>query len=468
MINKLIVVVISTILIKVCSGVQVWETTLDQSVLLQRQGDVNPESGNPNNNIQVTVNSDTYQEIYGFGGALTESAGINLLYVKSQNSQSYWNTLNGLFSPSEGAGFTMVRVPMGSSDLSVTPYYTYDETSNPPDWFFADWSWQRDTTNILPVLKDILTVNPNIKILITPWSAPTWQKTSAGADNAFYWGSLADNMYDDFAFYFQTTIQKYQAEGINIYALTLQNEPQNEPNSYPVMRLSAQNETALVKLLGPKLSSNNINTKILVWDHNWDQPDYPMDILSDQEAYNVVDGSAFHCYGGDVSAQSQVHDQYPNKEIWFTECSGTFANNDWSTNIQWNTNNLYFGAIQNWASTVLHWSFAMDPTGQPHAGGCDNCRGIVTVGYDHSTVTYNEEYYGMAMISKFLKYPAYRLDCSLAGGWGCMGTTCFKNGDGSIVVAVSNFCQTPQDTVIENNGQYVNYTVNVGLTTFVW
>lgn len=312
-----------------------------------------------------------------------------------------------------------------------------------------------------------LAINPKIQILLTPWTAPTWQKTSAGASNAFYWGTLQDTMYDDFAYYLQVTIQKYQSQGIQIAALTLQNEPQNEPNSYPVMRLTAQNESFLAKTLGPKLSSNGITTKILVFDHNWDNYQFPITALSDSSAVSFIAGSAFHCYGGDVSSQTNVYNAFPNKEIWFTECSGTGASN-LNADIQWNTNNLYFGAIKNWARTVLHWNFATDSNSGPHTGGCTNCRGVITVLANNVDVTYNEEFYGMAMFSKFLVFPAHRLDCGLTGGYGCVSTMCIKNGDGTVLVVIANFCQTPQIAVVQNGGSYVQLSANVGLTSFVW
>jgi len=446
--------------------VQVWQTTLDQQSLKQRLGDLTPTSGNPNNNIQVNINSDTYQEIYGYGGALTEAAAVMFMRLKNEDQSNYFNVLNAMFNSTGGAGFTMLRIPMGSCDMSESPYFTYDD--QPYDELFKQWSWGRDTENIMPVLKDILSINPDIKIMITPWTAPLWMKNSYSAGNGWYWGILLDNMYDDFAYYFQVTIQQYAAEGIHIYAMSFQNEPQNEPNTYPVMRLTGANESALAIALGPKFAANNIDTKILVWDHNWDDYEFPMEALSNSDAYPYIAGSAFHCYGGDVSSQTTVYNAYPDKEIWFTECSGTLDQSDWSTNMQYNFNNLYLGAPQNWARTVLHWCLALDPNGNPHTGGCPNCRGVITVESDNYTVTYNEEYYGMAMVSSFLNYPAYRLDCNLVGGWGCMNAMCIQNGDNSTVVVVTNFCQTPQYTVIQNGDSYVDLTVNVGITTLVW
>lgn len=453
------------LVVQVCYGVHVWETLLDSSKLLYQLPDLSPISGQSTNNLIVNINSQTYQEIYGFGGALTEAAAINLLNMKNANSGNYNQVLRNLFAPGSGAGLSVIRIPVGSSDMSQTPLFTYDETAY--DWYFDQWTWNRDSQYIIPVLKDILSINSKIKIMLTPWSAPTWQKTSAGASNAYFWGTLKDSMYDNFAYYIQVTIQKYQSQGINIAAVSMQNEPLNEPNSYPVMRFNAQNESFLAKTLGPKLVSNGITAKILVYDHNWDKPEFPMTALSDSSAAQYIAGSAFHCYGGDVSAQTTVHNAYPNKEIWFTECSGTGATN-LNGNLPWNTNNLYIGAIKNWARTVLHWNFATDSNSGPHAGGCTNCRGFITVHSNNVDVTYNEEYYGMAMFSKFLVFPAYRLDCSLTGGYGCVSTLCIKNGDGSVLVVVANFCQTPQYAVVQNGGSYVQVNANVGLTSFIW
>jgi glucosylceramidase len=450
--------------LQVCSGVQVWETLLDASKLLYQLPSVNPVSGTSNNNLVVKINSQQYQEIYGFGASLTEASSYNLLNMKKANQGNYMQVLRNLFAPNTGAGFSIIRIPIGSCDMSMSPYFTYDDTPN--DELFKNWTWNRDETYMLPVLQDILSINSKIQILISPWTAPTWQKTSAGASNAFYWGTLQDSMFDDFAYYFQVTIQKYQSQGIQIAALTLQNEPLNEPNSYPVMRLTPQNESFLAKTLGPKLSSNGIKTKILVYDHNWDVYTFPIQAMSDTSANQYIAGSAFHCYAGNVANQANVYNAYPNKEIWFTECSGTGPSN-YNANIQWNTNNLYFGAIKNWARTVLHWNYATDSNYGPHSGGCSNCRGVITVQPNNVDVTYNEEFYGMAMFSKFLVFPAYRLDCSLSGS-SCVSTMCIKNGDGSVLVVVANFCSSSQTVAVQNGGSYVQTSVNVGLTSFVW
>jgi len=192
-------------------------------------------------------------------------------------------------------------------------------------------------------------------------------------------------------------------------------------------------------------------------------------VLKDSTSYAYIAGSAFHCYAGSVSAQANVHNAYPDKEIWFTECSGTGASN-FGGNLPWNTNNLYIGAVQNWARTVLHWNLALDNNAGPKtSGGCTNCRGVITVGSDSSTVSYNEEYYGLAMFSKFLKYPAYRVDCGLSGGYGCVTAICFKNSDASHVIVAGNFCQTPQEIVVQGtSSSYVSTTIPVGLTSFVW
>jgi len=191
-----------------------------------------------------------------------------------------------------------------------------------------------------------LTINKNIYLILSPWSAPTWMKYGQIYSNEWFGGTLSENMYRAFAYYFVVTIQKYKAEGIHITALTLQNEAQYEPYDYPGMRLSAQNETVLTKLLGPMLKANNLDTKIFVWDHNWDVPEYPLEILSDPVANQYVDGVAWHCYGGSVTAQTTVHDAYPDKEVWFTECGHIIRNATFAQNFQIQTDALYIGAFK--------------------------------------------------------------------------------------------------------------------------
>lgn len=233
------------------------------------------------------------------------------------------------------------------------------------------------------------------------------------------------------------------------------------------MAMSVENETALAKSLGTKFAANGITTKILCYDNNWDNYEYPIQVFSNTSVASYIAGSAFHCYAGNVTSQSLVYNAYPNKEIWFTECSG-YGNSSFSGNIPYATINLYFGAVENWARTVLHWNLVLNSTSGPHYGGCTNCRGIITLQDNNIDVIYNEEYYGLAMISKFLVLPAYRLSCTLSGGYGCMYTMCIKNADGSVLIILGNFCGGVQNFAVQNGASYVQVSAAVGLTTFIW
>ena len=165
-----------------------------------------------------------------------------------------------------------------------------------------------------------------------------------------------------------------------IHLISLQNEPHHEPDNYPGMRLNPADRATLVREhFGPLFARVGIKTQILDWDHNWDEPDSPLEVLADSGARRYVAGVAWHCYGGDVSAQSKVRDAYPEKDVYFTECSGGAWAPSFADNLVWNVRTLIIGATRNWARGVLMWNLALDEKHGPHTGGCADCRGVVTI-----------------------------------------------------------------------------------------
>jgi len=326
-----------------------------------------------------------------------------------------------------------------------------------------------DQKYIIPTIKDAITVHPNLKVMICPWSAPLWMKTNAGASNGWNWGNLNSTMFATYAAYLVKVIDLYESAGIPIYAVSIQNEPLNTANSYPVMGMSPSDQAQVAIELGTRLKAAGKNTKILVFEHNWSDPSYPIQVLQNSQARGYIAGASFHCYGGDVSAQSQVHTAYPDAEIHFTECTGTTQNNNFWQNLVWNVKNLMIGATNNWARSVILWNLGLDQNSGPHQGGCATCTGVITMHTDYWTVDYNDEWYALGHFSKFLNATAWRAQSNIIGS-SCVLGTAFLNQQGNYIAVVLNSCSSPQDVAVQKTEShtYVDLSIPVGLATFVW
>lgn len=315
-------------------------------------------------------------------------------------------------------------------------------------------------TDLVPVLKKILAINPNIKILGSPWTAPTWMKTN----NAYKGGSLKPEYYQSYATYFVKYIQAMKAQGITIDAITIQNEPLH-PGNTPSMYMEAKDQAIFIKsALGPAFKSAGIATKIIVYDHNADRPDYPLTILADPDANQYVDGSAFHLYGGNISALSQVHDAYPNKHVYFTE-QWVGGPGNFGQDLKWHVSTLIVGATRNWSRNVLEWNLAADPNYNPHTpdGGCTSCLGALTIG---SGVNRNVAYYIIGHASKFVRPGSYRIGSTLNS---TLTNVAFKNVDGKKVLIVCNTGSSEQTFNIKHNGKIVSTALPAGAVgTYVW
>jgi len=447
-------------------NVQVVETTGDRGKLLQRQPNVSFTKGGSSTGLVIRVNeSAKYQQIDGFGASLTDSSAwvvANRLTAAQQSS--LWQSL---FSPSDGIGISFLRQPMGATDFSASGNYSYDDM--PPgqaDPTLANFSLAHDTAYITPLLQQALTVNPKLKITAVPWSPPGWMKASGtmngGNINTAYFPSLAQ--------YFVKFVQGYQQQGIPIYAVMPQNEPLNSNSGYPTAYLAAGDEATFISTnLGPALSAAGLGSvKIFGYDHNWDNTAYAEAVLADAAASSYVAGSAFHCYAGDVGAQSTVKNAYPNKDIWFTECSGT-AGSNFAEDLVWNAENLLIGATRNWGRSVSLWNLVLDQNSGPQNGGCTKCRGVVTV--DESTtpptITNNVEYYILGHVAKFVQPGAYRID-SNSFGHGSLEDVAFQNPDGSITLLVSNSGGSSAFTVSWKAETFTYNLPGGAVATFVW
>ena len=442
----------------------IWVTTGDQSKLLQPQANVNFAADSGSNPLTIDVNEAvTYQQIDGFGASFTDSSAW-LVWNKLSTAQRT-TLMNDLFNPTTGIGLSYLRQPISSSDFALSNYTYDDMPAGQTDTSLANFSIAHDTAYIIPVINQARSINPNLKVMITPWSAPAWMKSNQSLLNG---GSLNTSAYAAYANYFVKVIQAYAAQGVPISALTIQNEPQFAP-AYPGMLMSASEQANFIKNnLGPALASAGLTTKIVAFDHNWDTPAYPQTVLADTGAYPYIDGSAFHCYAGTVDAQTTVHNAYPNKNIYFTECTGGDYSPAFAGNLQWDLQNLVIGATRNWAKTVVKWNMALDTTRGPTNGGCTNCRGVVTINQSTGAVIYEVEYYALGHASKFVVPGAYRIS-SNTFGTGSIEDVAFKNPDGSKVVIVLNSGTVSNTFKIRAGGQSISYTLPAGgVATFKW
>ncbi|MGB3466404.1 MAG: RICIN domain-containing protein [Cyclobacteriaceae bacterium] len=412
-----------------------WLTRGDQSVLLTAQSGVS--FGNPDGNVANEINLDettTFQTFSGAGFALTQGSAE---VISGLNNGVRANLLNDLFDPVTGNAISMIRISIGASDLSNS-VYTYNEVAGDVHMINCSLAGP-DQTFLIPVIKEILAINPTIKIIATPWTAPTWMKTN----NSWIGGSLSNAYYSAYASYFVKYLQAMQSEGINIWAITPQNEPEN-PNNEPSMSMtSAEQKNFINNHLGPAMANAGFNTKIIAFDHNCDNTAYPIDVANNS---SYVDGSAFHLYAGDISAMSTVQNQ-TGKNVYFTE-QFTSSNGNFSGDLAWHMENVVVGSMRNWSKTVIEWNLASDQNFGPRTpGGCTECLGAVTIN-NSTSFTKNVSYYIISQVTKFLAPGAERIGTNNLPN---LPNVAFRNTDGSYFLLVYNK-QNQDQTIRVNNG----------------
>src|SRR5215831_3677110 len=403
-----------------------------------------------------------YQVIDGFGASLTDSSAW--LIDRKLSREQRKELLETLFDPKMGIGLSILRQPMGASDFALTDYSYDDVAADEKDLKLEKFSVERDRAYIIPLLKAALAVNPNLKIMGTPWSPPGWMKTS----QSMVYGALLPGAYPAFAKYFVKYINSYVEAGVPIYAITMQNEPLNIPGNYPGMGMTAIEQAAFLREnLGPALREAGLKTKVFVFDHNWDLIEYPIQVLNDSKAAAYAAGIATHCYGGVATAQTELHDRFPDKEIWMTECSG----GDWQKgNLLEQQVRLVINSTRNWAKAVVLWNMALDQNHEPFLGGCTNCRGVVTVNHSASPVQVvpTVDFTALAHVSKFLE-PGARRIASNSFEQGSLEDVAFQNPDGSVVLLVLNSSGSPLSFNIAWKGEFACYKLPASaVATFTW
>lgn len=442
-------------------AVSLWLTTRDRASLLAKQPEPLHFQKSGAQLPVIDVNDkQKYQSIDGFGFALT--GGSAQLLMRMDGPQRA-DLLRQLFGTGDGdIGVSYLRVSIGSSDMNDHAF-TYDDLSaGETDADLGKFDLGPDSTSVIPVLKEILAIDPSIKILGSPWSAPAWMKTNGSLKG----GSLKPEYYQAYAQYFVKYLKTMQAQGIRIDAITIQNEPLN-PKNTPSMVMQAEEQAAFIKTaLGPAFHKAGIKTKIIAYDHNCDRPDYPLTILNDPEARRYVDGSAFHLYGGEITALTKVQDAYPKKSLYFTEQMTVDRKSDPNLEVARAVQRLIVGAPRNWSRNVLLWNLAADPSFGPHTdnGGCPVCEGAITL--DGNAVTRNVAYYTVAHASQFVRPGSVRIESSALDQ---LPNVAFAAPGGKRVVIVANPGQADQDFEIRYHGKTVATSLKAGAVgTYVW
>jgi glucosylceramidase len=442
---------------------QAWITTADQSRLLSRQPDIVVRSGADASPVVIDVVEGTsYQEMVGFGAAMTDASAYLIQHKLGAQRDAI---LRELFGRDPGIGLSFVRVPMGASDFSTHDYSYDDMPVGQTDPTVAHFSLDEDRADKLPALKSALAINPQLKLVASPWSLPGWMKTTGSLIK----GTMRPEFYGSFAEYFRKFVESYGAEGVPIFAVTLQNEPAYEPTNYPGMRLDPSARAELIgKHLGPLFAKTDIHALILDWDHNWDLPSSPLAVLADSSARRYVDGVAWHCYAGDVGVQDSVHAAYPAKDAYFTECSGGGWAPVFADNLKFFVGKLIIGSARGWAKGIALWNLALDENAGPHLGGCGNCRGVITINSVTGVVTRNVEYYALGHASQFVRPGAHRIASTTNVGG--LQSVAFKNADdGSKVLIVLNTAPAEVSFAVHFGGRSIVYALPAGaVATIRW
>jgi len=428
--------------------VQIWLTKGDESIKLQQQSSISFVN-DPNNfqNIEVD-DSQKFQYVDGFGYTLTGGSVevINRLLPSKRKA-----LLKELFGNDKNSvSISYLRLSIGASDLDSEVFSYNDLAEGETDLSLSKFSLERDK-DLISMLKEILAINPKMKIIAAPWSSPTWMKDNGKSKG----GSLKPEFYDVYAKYFVKYIQEMQKEGIIIDAITPQNEPLHPGNNPSLYMSSDQQKDFIKNNLGPTFKANRIKTKIVVYDHNCNKPEYAINILNDPEAYQYIDGSAFHLYEGEISALSTVHNAFPNKNLYFTE-QWTGAKGTFNEGLNWHTKNVIIGSMRNWSKIALEWNVANDSQYKPHTdGGCTECKGAITVS-DSENFTRNVSYYIIAHASKFVPANSQRIASTQTDN---LATVAFKTPSGKKVLIVQNNSKIEEKFNIKYNGKAA--TVNL-------
>ena len=436
------------------------------SIAFSKRDNMSPRS--------IYLESDkTYQEIDGFGAAITGATAVNLLKMNPADRAEF---LKETFSPTEGYGFSYVRICIGCSDFSLSDYTCCDTKG------IENFALTSEENNyVIPVMKEILAINPSIKVIGSPWTAPQWMKVDNLTDrkphNSWTGGHLNPAYYQDYATYFVKWIQAMEQNGIHIHAVTLQNEPLSPGNSASMVMNWDEQREFVKTAVGPKFAAAGINAKIYCFDHNYnydnieDQKDYPLHIYEDADAARYVAGAAYHNYGGRPTVMSGVHDAYPQKELLFTETTAGDWNDGSNLSLRLvpDMEEICLGTVNNWARGAIVWNLMLDANRGPNRPkGCTNGFGTVDIDATYKNITRNSYYYIIAHMAGVVKPGAKRIGTS---GYTAAGLNyaAFVNPDGTHAFVASYSSTEEQKITLDDRTHHFSCVVPAnGIASFIW
>ncbi|MDD4696758.1 MAG: glycoside hydrolase family 30 beta sandwich domain-containing protein [Fermentimonas sp.] len=444
--------------------VTIYVTTNNRSQDFKKQAaDFSSKSNMSPTTIKLNP-AERFQTMDGFGAAITGSTAFNLMKMTKENRTKF---LKETFSPTEGMGQSYVRISIGCSDFSLSEYSLCD---TPGIENFGLTS--EETDYVIPVLKEILAINPDLKIMGSPWTPPQWMKVNNLTDlqpfNSWTSGQLNPAYYGDYATYFVKWIQAMNQNSIKIYSVTPQNEPLNRGNSASLYMGWEEQFEFVQNHLVPQFKAASLSTKIYLFDHNYnydnmaDQNGYPMKIYDAGIDSDVVAGAAYHNYGGDKAELLKVQSRYPERELVFTETSiGTW--ND-GRNLQVrlidDMREVALGTVNNGCKAVIVWNLMLDSERGPNRdGGCQTCYGAVDIDIsDFSTITRNSHYYIIGHLSSVVKPGAVRIGTTGFSDPGFIHSA-FENTDGTYAVVLLNSTSASKSITLDDGKQHFTYEV---------
>lgn len=450
--------------------VTAWVTTADQARLLDPETPAptfRPSGRDAADGVPISIDdTQRHQRMAGFGASITDASAWLMRHRMSEAQRTA--LLRELFGrEGAGVGFDLARLTIGASDFSQAHYTFDDRPSGEADLPLAHFSIDPHRADVLPLVKQALAVNPGLRVMASPWSAPAWMKSNG----RLIQGRLRPDMHDAFARYLLRYVEAMAVEGVPIFALTVQNEPLFEPGDYPGMRIDAPARADLIgRHLGPMLAARAPGTQIIEWDHNWDRPDEPLAVLADPVARQYVGGVGWHCYVSDtlLPNQSVVRDAHPDKDVWLTECSGGGWKPHWGEALSSTARDLVIRSVRHWARGVLMWNLALDEQHGPHLGGCPNCRGLVTIDPRSGAVTRTPEYYAFAHASRFVRTGAWRIGSS-EGRDGVDNVAFLNADDGTIVLVVGNSATRSRRIAVRHGGrEFTHELAPQSVATYTW
>lgn len=393
--------------IKNSSGV--WYTSHDGYFKNKRVAKVKFNKGAGKQETKIVISEAIkYQTVDGFGAALTDASAW--LLAKQMPASLRAEVLNKLFSRRLGIGLNMIRLPIGASDYSKKEHTYNDLPKGKIDVNQENFSIRYDLDYIIPVIKEIKSINPELRIVASPWSPPAWMKTSLSVNG----GQLKEEYYYSYALYLTKFILAYRKLGINIDVITVQNEPNYHTRDYPSMLMSPKVQAIIVSHLAELFNQKGIPTKIFVWDHNWNNLKKVLTLLGDPKAGPHISGTAWHAYQGEAAIQSDIRNHYPAKKIYFTEVTGMEAYTNFDHNLYWATKNILIDGFRNWAQAVLYWNIVLDDSHGPHISpmtldDTNILRGLIQYNKKSKELDYQVEFYALSHLSRFLQPGAVRI-----------------------------------------------------------